>query len=146
MESSYSKSQWLILKAGLLYFAIVFAVGLILGSIRLLWAVPRFGSRAAELMEMPFMLIAIVLAAFWVVRHLSVPPGVWTRLCMGCVALGFLLLAEFWAVLQLRGLTIAEYLAHRDPVSGTVYVLMLGLFAAIPWLISRCSEHLYSSD
>lgn len=129
--------QWVILQAGLLYFAIAFTVGFILGLIRVLWAVPRFGTRVAELMEMPFMLVAIILAAFWVVRRLAVPPGVWTRLCMGGVALGFLLLAEFGAVLQLRGLTIAEYLANRDLVSGTVYVLMLGLFAAMPWLIAQ---------
>ncbi|MEO1070114.1 MAG: hypothetical protein AAFW95_13515, partial [Cyanobacteria bacterium J06638_6] len=87
--------QWLILKAGLLYFAIVFGVGFILGPIRVLWAVPRFGTRVAELMEMPFMFVAIVLAALWVMRRLSVPPGFWTRLCIGGVALGFLLLAEF---------------------------------------------------
>ena len=129
--------QWLILKAGLLYFGIVFTVGFILGPIRIFWAVPRFGPRVAELMEMPFMLIAIVLAALWVVRRLSVPPGGWTRLCIGCVALGFLLLAEFGAVLQLRGLTVSEYLADRDPVSGTVYLWMLGLFAVMPWLITR---------
>ncbi|ASC70179.1 hypothetical protein XM38_011090 [Halomicronema hongdechloris C2206] len=135
--SSETQPQWLILKSGLLYFAIVFAVGFILGPIRVLWAVPRFGTRVGELMEMPFMLIAIILAALWVVRRLSVPPGLWTRLCMGLVALGFLLIAEFGAVLQLWGLSIAEYLANRDPVSGTIYILMLGVFAAMPWLVSR---------
>lgn len=145
-RSSKPRSQWLILKSGLLYFAIVFAVGFILGPIRVLWAVPRFGPRVAELMEMPFMLVAIALAALWVVRWLAVPPGLWTRLCMGGVALGFLLLAEFGAVLQLRGLSIAEYLADRDPVSGTVYVLMLGLFAAMPWLIVRQKESPESSS
>jgi len=40
---------------------------------------------------------------------------------MGCVALGLLLAAEFTLVLWLRGLSISEYLASRDPVSGTVY-------------------------
>jgi hypothetical protein len=129
----------------LLYFGIVFTVGFILGPIRILWAVPRFGARVAELMEMPLMLVAIALAALWVVRRLSVPPGLWPRLGMGSVALGLLLLAEFGAVLQLRGLSIAEYLANRDPVSGTVYGLMLGLFAVMPWLISRHSKRLEPS-
>ncbi len=127
-------------RAGLLYFAAVFGVGFILGPIRIFWAVPRFGPRVAELMEMPFMLIAIALAAFWVVRRLSVPPEVWTRLGMGAVALGLLLLAEFGAVLQLRGLTIAEYLRDRDPVSGTVYIVMLALFALMPWLLAHWAE------
>jgi len=40
-----------ILKTGILYFAFVFGVGFVLGSIRVLWAVPHFGVRMAELME-----------------------------------------------------------------------------------------------
>jgi hypothetical protein len=136
VDSSQPKSQGLAFKAGLLYFAIVFTAGFGLGIVRVLWAVPRFGTRAAELMEMPFMLLATILAALWVVRRLAVPPGLWTRLCMGVVALGCLLLAEVSVVLQLRGLSIAEYLGDRDPVSGTVYLLMLGLFAVMPWLIA----------
>ncbi|MGB3496484.1 MAG: hypothetical protein WBA57_27400 [Elainellaceae cyanobacterium] len=129
-------TQWLILKAGLLYFAAVFAVGFGLGIVRVLWAVPQFGTRMAELIEMPFMLVATILSALWVVRRLAVPPGAWTRLCMGFVALGCLLLAELSVVLQLRGLSIAEYLSDRDPISGSVYLLMLGVFAVMPWLIA----------
>ena len=45
-----------ILKAGVLYFALVFGVGFELGPIRIMWAVPRFGERTAELMETPIML------------------------------------------------------------------------------------------
>jgi hypothetical protein len=40
-------------------------------------------------------------------------------------------------VLGLRGLSIAEYVASREPVSGTVYILLLVLFAAMPALIVR---------
>lgn len=127
----------LVLKAGLLYFGLVFAVGFVLGSIRILWAVPQFGVRAAELMETPFMLVATILIARWVVRRLAISPGLWPRLSVGLAALGCLLIAEFGIVLRLRGLSIAEYFASRDPVAGTVYYLMLGLFAAMPWLVSR---------
>jgi hypothetical protein len=31
-------------EAGVLYFALVFGVGFVLGSIRTLWVVPRFGT------------------------------------------------------------------------------------------------------
>ena len=48
-----------------------------------------------------------------------------SRLGMGLVALGLMLVAEFGLVLWLRGLSIKEYLATRDPVSGTVYYVML---------------------
>ena len=91
-------------------------------------------------MEMPLMLMASVLAALWVVHRLAVPPGVGTRLSMGLVALGVLLLAEFSVVLRLRGLSIAEYWTNRDPVSGTVYILMLALFGLMPGLIACQAE------
>jgi hypothetical protein len=132
-----STSQWPVLKAGLLYFAIVFGIGFVLGTIRVLWAVPHFGARVAELLEMPFMLIAIIMTARWLVQRLALPPRLWARLNMGLVALSFLLIAEFSVVLYLRGMTIAEYFATRDPVSGTLYYAMLILFAAMPWLVSR---------
>ena len=126
-----------ILKAGVLYFALIFGAGFLLGSIRTLWVVARFGTRTAELMEMPIMLVVTILAARWVVRRLAVPFTPFHRLGTGCVALGLLLVAEFTLVLWLRGLSISEYFASRDPVSGTVYYVMLGIFAIMPLLVAR---------
>jgi len=126
-----------ILKAGVLYFAIVFGARLVLGPIRILWVVPRFGTRMAELMETPIMLAATIVAARWVVRHLALPPTPSSRLGMGCVALCLMLVREFTLVLWLRGLSIREYLSSRDPVSGTVYYVVLGVFAIMPLLVAR---------
>lgn len=125
-----------ILKAGTLYFALVFGAGFLLGPIRILWVVPRFGARMAELMETPIMFVVTILAARWIVRRLAVPPKGLTRLGMGCVGLGLMLVAEFGLVLWLRGLSISEYFASRDPVSGTVYYVMLGVFCIMPLLVS----------
>ena len=125
------------LKAGVLYFALVFGVGFVLGPIRILWVVPRFGTRMAELMETPIMFVIIILAARWIVRRLAVPSTPSSRLGMGCFALGLLLVAEFTLVLWLQGLSISDYLASRDPVSGTVYSAMLGVFAVMPLLVAR---------
>ena len=124
-----------ILKAGVLYFALVFGAGFVLGTIRVLWVVPCFGTRMAELMETPVMFVVTLLAARWVARRVAVPFTPSSRLGMGCVALGLLLVAEFTLVLWLRGLSISEYLASRDPVSGTVYYVMLGVFAIMPLLV-----------
>jgi hypothetical protein len=125
-----------ILKAGALYFALVFGAGFVLGAIRIMWVVPRFGIRMAELMEAPIMFVVTILAARWIVRRLAVLPKVSSRLGMGCVGLGLMLVAEFTLVLWLRGLSISEYLASRDPVSGTVYYVMLGVFCMMPLLVS----------
>jgi hypothetical protein len=126
-----------ILKAGVLYFAFVFGAGFVLGTIRTLWIVPRFGARTAELMEAPIMFVITVVAARWVARHLLLPPTLAIRLGVGWVALAFLLVVEFTVVLWLRGLTIGEYIQRRDPVAGTVYIIMLGVFAVMPVLVAR---------
>jgi hypothetical protein len=61
-----------VVKAGALYFALVFAVGFVLGASRTLWVVPRLGTRMAELMEMPIMLAVTIVVARWTVLRLSV--------------------------------------------------------------------------
>ena len=125
------------LKAGVLYFAFVFGSGFVLGTLRVLWAVPRFGERTAELMESPIMLVVTILAARWVVRRLAIPAAVLPRLGMGLVGLSLLLLAELSMVWLVRGLTISEYVASRDLISGTVYLVLLGIFAVMPVLVAR---------
>jgi hypothetical protein len=130
------------LKAGVAYFAIVFGAGFVLGPIRILWLAPRFGTRLAELMETPIMFVVILVAARWIVRRLALPSRASRRLGMGFIALGLMLIAEFTLVLWLRGLSIREYLASRDPVSGTVYYAMLGVFAIMPFLVAIKGTHI----
>jgi type IV secretory pathway TrbD component len=48
-----------------------------------------------------------------------------------------LLVAEFTLVLWLQGLSMDDYFASRDPVSGTVYIVMLGVFGIMPLLVAR---------
>jgi hypothetical protein len=126
-----------ILKAGVVYFALVFGAGFMLGTIRTLWIVLQLGTRLAELMETPIMLLVTILAARWTVRRLAVPSAPPARLGMGFVALSLLLVAEFTLVLWLRGMPIREYLSSRDPVAGTVYYVMLAAFAVMPLLVAR---------
>ena len=117
-----------------------------LGIIRTLWIVPGFGTRKAELMEAPIMFVVIVLASRRVGRRPGLRHSRFARLAMGLFALGLLLLAEFTVVLWIRGLTIADYLAARDPVAGTAYVVMLAVFAFMPMLVAgQISERGHNS-
>lgn len=125
------------LRAGLVYFALVFGTGFVLGTIRVVWVVPHLGTRTAELMETPIMLGVTILAARWTVRRMAVPPVALLRLAMGGIGLAFLLLAEFSFVLWIRGVSLRQYFATRDPVSGTVYYIMLVVFAIIPLVVGR---------
>lgn len=130
-----------ILGGGALYFLVVFASGFVLGVGRTLWLVPRIGERWAELVETPVMLVVIYLAARWVCgRHALAASGTLAQAGVGLFGLVLLLGAEIGFVLQLRGISFADYVAQRDPVSGSVYALSLALFAAMPVLVGRTGE------
>jgi hypothetical protein len=123
-------------KAGVVYFAVVFGAGFVLGTVRVLWAVPRFGARVAELMEMPIMLVVVIVAARAIVRWLAVPPAPVRRIGMGTVALTLLVAAELALAFLLRGLLPRDYVAQQDPVSGVAFLVVLGAFAAMPLVTS----------
>lgn len=99
----------------------------------------HLGTRTAELIEAPIMLVVIVFTANWVIRRCDIPPAPYKRLAVGVTSLGILLLAEFTVVLGLQRLTVDDYLASRDPVAGTVYVLLLSVYLVAS--LRRSKEH-----
>lgn len=125
------------IKAGLAYFALVFGAGFVLGALRVTLLVPRLGERMAELSEMPLMFAVIVFAARFVIRRFTVPSSLAARLGTGLLALSLLLAAELLLAAVLQDRTLADYVAGRDPVSGSVYLAMLLLFALMPAFIGQ---------
>ncbi len=125
-----------LIKAGATYFGLVFSAGFVLGVVRTLWLVPRVGGRWAELLEAPLMLVVIVVAARWVVPRFELRSTA-SLLLTGGFALGLLGVAELTLVLGLRGMELAEYVDSRDPVSGGVYLALLGVFALAPMIVAR---------
>ena len=124
----------LITRCAAAYFALVFAAGFALGSVRVPLLVPRLGERWAELAEMPLMFVAIFLAAGHVVRRYGGRVAAREWPVVGIMALAFMVVAELLLAVMLAGRGVGEYIAGRDPVSGSVYVGMLLVFAAMPWL------------
>jgi hypothetical protein len=116
------------------YFGLVFGVGVVLGAVRVPLLVPRLGERLAELAEMPFMFVTMFWAAGIVVRRFTprVRSAGW--IALGVLALGMLLGAELLVAVVLADRDLVGYVSGRDPVSGGVYLAMLGVFAAMPWL------------
>ena len=121
-------------KAALSYFALAFSAGFLLGAVRVLAVVPRLGERAAELIEMPIMGLVTIGAARWVVRRMPTPKTS-ELVATGLIALGLLVAAELLMVVLVRHMSIAEYVASRDPVSGTAFVVLLGVFAVMPLMV-----------
>jgi hypothetical protein len=124
------------LKAGVIYFLLVFAVGWILGPIRELWAVPHLGRVTAMLSEAVIMLIAMIVAARWVIRRFEVPQTLSDTLSIGLIAIGLLLPAESAGVRWVRGLSLQEYLASFVTAPGIISLVMFLLFASMPTLVT----------
>ncbi len=130
-------SQSKTLHAALVYFAFVFAAGFLMGSIRVPFVVPRIGARYAELAEMPLMFMAIYFASRFVFRKYGQTIDSAGLIEVGVIALLLLVGAELLLAVLLAGRGIGEYISSRDPVSGSVYLVMLVVFAAMPWLQAR---------
>lgn len=120
---------------GVIYFALVFTAGFILGTIRVLVLEPEIGARYAELLEMPVMLLVIYLAARFVVSKMVPIRTGMPYIILGVVALALLLLVEFTLVLGLQGISISQYLDSRDEIAFSAYLLSLLIFALMPWII-----------
>jgi hypothetical protein len=125
-----------VLRGGLVYFLIVFGAGFALAFIRLPFLVPRFGVRTAELMETPVMLAVIVWAS-WRLARQNPTLGRPLRLAAGLFAFILLVVAELLVAVLLGARSPSEYIASRDPVSGSVYLASLVFFAVAPALWSR---------
>jgi hypothetical protein len=77
-------------KAGALYAIMVFSIGFILGTIRVLLLAPRLGETTAVIIEAPIMLAASWFVCCWCVDRFDVRRTVPVRSLMGSV--GFLVL------------------------------------------------------
>lgn len=123
--------------AALLYFAIVFGVGVVLGTIRVPWLEPRLGPTLAVLLEVPILLAAMIAAARWVPRKLGLETAIAGMASMGISALALVLAADFTLGLWLRGLTPTEQLRYLGTPAGLLYSISLVLFGAMPALVNR---------
>ena len=120
-----------IIKPALIYFFIVFGADFILGPIRVLLVVPKLGTRWAELLEMPIMGTVIYFASGYLNKRFPLVPG--GRLGVGFVALGCAVAAELTVAVFLQDRSVGDALFNRDPVSGTAFYALLGVFAIMPW-------------
>jgi hypothetical protein len=118
--------------AGAVYFAVMFALGFLLGPVRELLLAPRFGAAAAAAIEAVPMLVDMAFVAPWAARLLQVPPATAARLWMGATGLVLAESALDW-LLRGRGLWLER---TRTP-AGWIGLGLLAAFAAMPLLRRR---------
>ncbi|MEZ5994609.1 MAG: hypothetical protein R3C25_02550 [Hyphomonadaceae bacterium] len=114
------------------YFAIVFAVGLLLGPIRVLWLEPWIGATLAVLCEMPFLLAAMWFGARWAPSWARVEGGWLSHLWVGVLALTVQQIADLGVGFGLRGMTLNDQIAYFSSPPGYVYAVALVVFAIMP--------------
>jgi hypothetical protein len=124
-----------IVTTALLYSALVFGAGLLLGPIRALLIEPLLGPVAATLCEAPIMIAVTVFAAWWTPRVTGLNRQAIALVLVGVIALVFQQAADLAVDVLLRGISVTGVLVHFATPEGAIYAILLALFAAMPWLI-----------
>jgi hypothetical protein len=119
--------------AGLLYVAIVFAVGFALGTLRTLVVAPRVGEVAAVAIELPFMIGAAWLVCRRLVRGVS--PHIAARAVMGGVAFAVLMGLEFGLATVAFGQVPADFAARLRSPAGLLGLAGQIVFALLPLFV-----------
>ncbi len=122
------------LKAGAAYFLSVFAVGFMLGTVRVFLLEPRFGAFGAVLIETPFILTASWLLCHHWVQRFRLPAQTSPRLLMGTSALALLLLAEFMLSRYGFNRAFSEQLGAYKTPAGALGLAGQIIFALFPLL------------
>ena len=116
--------------AGVAYFAVVFTLGFLLGTVRVLVAAPRLGELGAVLLELPVMLTASWLICGVLMVRLGVDGRPGSRTVMSVTVLILLLIAEPVGAMLLFGRTPGQILeSWRTPVA------ILGLASQIAFVL-----------
>jgi hypothetical protein len=118
------------LQAGIAYFGVVFALGFVLGTLRVLVLAPTLGSTGAVLVEIPVMLMVSWIVCGWLIARFAVPPNLGDRLLMGAPAIGLLLMAELGVSVLAFGRSVTEHIATYRETDA-----LLGLAAQIAFAI-----------
>ena len=123
--------------AGCFWFAVIFALGFLLGPIRVLFLEPRLGPFGAVAMEAVPMLAAMIALAPRIARLFDVPAAWRPLLAMGVTGLVLTMVAETLLAALLRGRGIGFWLERVETPEGWIYLLLLAALALMPALRGR---------
>lgn len=124
-----------ILRAAILYWAAIFALGFVLGTVRVLWGAGEMGETAFILFEVPVMLAASWLVALWLVRHNKV-RNLGAAGAIGALAFAMLMGAELLLARMMTGQSAGEWFAALWRVPhfyGTLGQVGFGVMPMVAW-------------
>ena len=120
----------------LLYFAIVFGVGFLLGPVRILVLEPLVGPTLAVACEAPILVAVMIASSRWLPARLGMPPKIPALAAMGVGALVLQQTADLAVGIFLRAMTPSQILANFATPAGAIYALTLAAFAAMPLVVN----------
>ena len=127
------------LRAGFVYFALIFAAGFILGTLRVFVVLQYLGPSLAVLIELPVILAICWFAAKWIIEKFAVPAVAADRLVMGVLAFVFLILAETILATAGVGQMLVGDLTILATPQGVIGLVGQMFFALFPYLLLRKS-------
>lgn len=122
------------LRAGIAYWAMIFALGFVLGTLRVLWGADALGETGFILIEVPVILAASVLAARWLLRRYGIDTK-GEAFTMGAFAFALLILAELTLATALSGITAREWFRQTWEVPRLYGALGQIAFGLMPLLL-----------
>jgi len=120
------------LRAGIAYFAVVFAAGFVLGVLRILVVIPKLGELTAVLIELPVILALSWWVSRWLTARFGVGGTMGPRLVMGAVAFGVLMVAEAGMAVLLFGRSLSQHFAGYREMTALIGLLGQIVFGLIP--------------
>lgn len=119
------------------YFLMLFALGFLLGTIRVLLVVPKIGVLSATLIEVPLMLTAAFFVCRWTIGRWLVPPTLSARWTMALWFLMMLAIFETLVGVALFGRTLAGTWSGLPTPAGLIGLTAQSIAALLPLFISR---------
>lgn len=127
------RGNWI--AAAIVYFAIVFAAGFMLGTLRVMVLEPQMGRASAVLAELPFMLVISFVVCRFVVKWCAVPERFLQRFAMGALALLLLIAAEIVVAMTLGAESLGTALVQMTDQANWAGLAGQALFGVMPVLI-----------
>lgn len=128
-----------ILRAALAYWGMIFALGFVLGTMRVLWGAEALGETGFILIEVPLLLAASWFTTRWLVKRYQL-SSVGAAASMGALAFALLMMAELALATALGGQTPGEWFAGLWPAPhlyGTLGQLAFGTMPVIARFSAR---------
>jgi hypothetical protein len=130
-------------EAGIAYGLAVFAIGCVLGTVRVLLLAPRVGPTIAVSVEVPIILMASWFLSSVLMKRLGVSAEIGPRILVGAAAFAVLMSMEVGLSVGLFHRSIGEYLAGLRSPAGAIGLAAQVCFATFPLLraIVVCGAH-----